>query len=212
MTDTPRDPLTDDVPVVAYTEDDLSYWRKRVARTGPVDVPADTPWPDADVLLIIGRFLATLDARPSGDEALPSITELAGALYETDPPESWMRTGTDEYRKRADAMREFIREDRAALAAPVSPSPDVEGLTRERDALADDEQSAFESYEALRKTAQAFLDADDAYVDADAALRAAAQAVVDQLGSRLDGQWTTGLVSNADLDVLRAALNQRTEP
>lgn len=49
---------------------------------------------------------------------LPSIEEIAGALYETDPPESWMRTGTDEYRKRAAAMRDYIAKDRRALASP----------------------------------------------------------------------------------------------
>lgn len=50
------------------------------------------------------------------------ITLLAGALYETDPPESWMRTGTDEYRKRAAAMLEVITNtDREAFIEGAAP-------------------------------------------------------------------------------------------
>jgi len=63
------------------------------------------------------------DERERLREALPSIEEVASALYETDPPESWMRTGTDEYRKRATAMLDIIVRDAVGLHDPDHPFP-----------------------------------------------------------------------------------------
>lgn len=82
----------------------------------PLAAHAPTWYPEAGEWCCIAHGRDA--TRPTDDAALPSITELAGALYETDPPESWMRTGTDEYRKRAAAMLAFIREDRAAHDTP----------------------------------------------------------------------------------------------
>lgn len=70
----------------------------------------------------------------TGEDRLPTIEEIANALYETDPPESWMRTGTDEYRKRAAAMLDFIRADRALYAATPEADPPSTGEDRLREA------------------------------------------------------------------------------
>jgi hypothetical protein len=54
---------------------------------------------------------APLDVEPAD-----ALRDMAAALYETDPPESWMRTGTDEYRKRAAAMLAILERERRAYA------------------------------------------------------------------------------------------------
>ena len=70
-------------------------------------------------LAALGRIEAALAATASPGVIVETV---ASALYETDPPESWMATGTDEYRKRARAMLDIFQRD-AALAADRETPP-----------------------------------------------------------------------------------------
>ena len=69
------------------------------------------------------RAAAAIAPRLTPDREALTVEMMAGALYETDPPESWMRTGTDEYRKRAAAMLAFIADEFAA-SQPVPTEPE----------------------------------------------------------------------------------------
>jgi hypothetical protein len=57
-----------------YDDAALDYWRKQLARDR-VEYPE---WNDAQVLIVVGRFLATVDAlRAAPDPAEPTCCELA---------------------------------------------------------------------------------------------------------------------------------------
>lgn len=72
-------------------------------------------------------------AEPGTDAALreADVASLASALYETDPPESWMRTATDEYRKRARAMLDILARESALTPPPAEPTLDANAAYRE---------------------------------------------------------------------------------
>ena len=104
MTDTPPDPRPD---------------------AGLTDLAANRQMPDhARLTITLGELRATLDARPSGDEALR-----AAAHEYLFAAELWMRGVPLTDGESRDLWKRVKNADadlRAALAAPVSPSPKID--------------------------------------------------------------------------------------
>ncbi len=112
MTPTPR-PLTAAEP---FSAKQIDQWRAAVADR---QVDPELPWPDKDVIVLVARFLATLDRDRASAGAGLDVELLATALYVIDRTRSsgaYPHLGRDIGMVARDIAAEYAR-----LAAALSP-------------------------------------------------------------------------------------------